>query len=179
MLEILTRHFARRPNLLAVQQASLARQSSRAWKQTLLIDEVGRGVAWANAQLANHAPAGDYVWILDDDDECICDTWIGDLHLLIEAHDPDVVWVKNDVHGHGVIPEPDYWQNRPVFAHIAMSCFVVKRVVYLRHAHAFRRDVGADCSFAQAVYDATQPYRQLWHECTVMRTQRVSRGQPE
>lgn len=178
-IEVLTRHFAKRPTLLRVQQASLARQSSSAWFQTLLADTEGRGVAWANAQLAKHTPRGEYIWILDDDDECICDTWIGDLHLLIEAHAPSVVWVKNEVHGHGILPEPDYWRERPQFAHVAMSGFVVERDLYNRCKDAFRVERGADCLFAQAIYDLTPLEKQYWHDCCVMRTQRVSRGRPE
>lgn len=134
---------------------------------------------WANTQLAHCEPAGDYVWVLDDDDEVICDTWIGDLHMLIEAHNPDIVWCKNDIHGFGVLPEPNYWQERPQFAHVAMSCFVVKRELYDRCKDAFQVERGADCQFAQVIYDMTPAEKQVWHDCTVMRTQRVSRGKPE
>lgn len=178
-LEVLTRHYSKRPSLLAIQQASLACQTSVAWQQTLLIDDIGRGVPWANAQLAHHEPTGDYIWILDDDDECICNTWVADLHLITEAHDPDIVWVKNIVHGHGELPEPDYWQARPAFGHIAMSCFAVRWDVYLHHREAFDAPAGADYRFAERVYNQTPAAKQYWHDCAVMRTQKVSRGAAE
>jgi hypothetical protein len=67
LLEIVTRHIQGRPAMLAANMASvkaLAKGAPDLVKQTILLDEVGRGVSWANAQLAEFEPVGDYVWLL-------------------------------------------------------------------------------------------------------------------
>ena len=70
-LEIVTRCF-RRPTLLQKNIEALAAQTCDDWEQTFLIDDIGRGVNWANESLAGYAPhlTGQYIWLLDDDDIC-------------------------------------------------------------------------------------------------------------
>lgn len=48
-LTVITRTY-KRPGLLARNQASLAAQTDPDFEQILLVDDAGRGVAWANAQ---------------------------------------------------------------------------------------------------------------------------------
>lgn len=177
LLEVLTR-VCRRPTMLAANQASLDAQTDGDWVQTLLIDDVGRSVGWANLNLGRYAPhlEGDYIWILDDDDYCACPTFVADLRRIAEQHNPDVIMVRGDYLQCGVLPEP--WEMRPTFTHIGSSCFVLKRHIWQAHASAWTPELGADFRMIDSVFD--QNYRIYWHDCIVMRAQRSqSRGRPE
>ena len=71
--------------MLAANQESLRRQTSEAWIQTVLVDDLGRGVEWANQRLGAYAPmlAGDYVWVLDDDDLCTRPTLVEEIAEIV------------------------------------------------------------------------------------------------
>jgi glycosyltransferase involved in cell wall biosynthesis len=178
-LEILTRTY-KRPNLLAANQASLQAQTSADWHQTVLVDDAGRGCAWANARLAEHAPqlVGDWIWVLDDDDLCIQPTLVEELHTLVVLYAPDVVMLRMDHGPLGVLPDDRHWTKRPVVGRIGCSAFVVERHVWQWHAAAWQ--VGsyeADFAFINSIWDA-QP-RVYWHDIVASQVQRISKGLPE
>jgi len=179
-LEVLTRCY-QRPQSLARNQASLDAQTDPDWVQTLLIDEVGRGVPWANRQLGLYAPQveGDYVWILDDDDECIRPMLVAELKAIVEAHHPDLIMVRGDCGKHGILPPDALWGKPPRFVHICMSGFVVRRAVYQAYAGAWPDDVGGDFVFVSAVYAAMPVDRVYWHDEVVMQIQSKGDGRPE
>lgn len=167
--------------MLKRNRESLDRQTSTDWMQTFLHDNHGKGLHWANRNLGLYRSnlEGDYIWVLDDDDECISNTFIEDIGYIVAEHNPVVIMAKCDVDGHGVIPEPDYWQRAPIHSHIAMSGFVVKQDVWKKHARAFDEPIAADLAFISQVYQAVSTESVYWHDVVVMRTQRVSRGCPE
>ena len=74
----------KRPNMLQRNIASIANQTDGECIHTLLVDEQGVGVAGAWAKLRDYAPrlAGDYIWILDDDDECVRPSLVEDLKAI-------------------------------------------------------------------------------------------------
>lgn len=145
-LEIITRTFGRRPGMLARNQASLIRQTDPDWQQTLVVDDVGRGCAWANANLATVAAIGDYVWVLDDDDVCLRDTLVAELkHKALVCADPYVIMLRAQHADFGILPHEENWQERPVLADIGFSNFVVRGDIW----NLYRAD------FAKmAVYEA-------------------------
>lgn len=187
-LEVLTRCY-RRPVLLAHNQASLDAQTDGDWVQTLLIDEVGRGIAWANQHLAAQAGAlvGEYIWILDDDDRCIRPTLTAELKAIVAQHQPRVIMLRMDHGPLGVLPPDELWGRLPREGAIGVSAFVVQRAVWQRHAswlaggparvarYASDFDfiwhiLAAECGTASAVY---------WHDVTASAVQRISHGAPE
>lgn len=178
-LEIVTRTY-RRPLMLLVNRDSIARFTSDDYLQVILPDDVGRGVGWANAQFADYAPnvTGDYVWILDDDDECIRETLVDELKAIAAEHDPDVIMLKMDHGEMGILPDRT-WGKSPEFGDIGMSAFVVKREVWQRHAPEFARaKEGGDFDFIRSIFAARQ-YSIHWHNVVASRVQRISRGAPE
>lgn len=179
-LEVLTRCY-KRPRSLRRNRASLDRQTCDDWVQTFLIDDVGRGVPWANRMLGRYADRleGDYIWVLDDDDECICPNMVAELRALAQVHAPDVIYVRAEMGHYGVMPPDAYWQHAPVLNKIGMSNFVVRREVYQAHADAWPYQIAGDYAFISAVHAATPPDRVLWWYRTVMRCQRISKGTPE
>lgn len=180
-LEIVTRHLATRPNMLAANQASIEAQTDADWVQTLLIDEVGRGVPWANVNLGRYAPRleGKYIWVLDDDDVCMCDKLVADVKAIVREHDPDVVMMRADHDRLGILPSARNWKRYPVKTGIGMSNFIVRRAVWQRHAPAaFTAELCADYRLISAIFDAGHSIH--WWDRVVMRCQRQnSLGRPE
>lgn len=180
-LEVLTRHY-KRPSMLGVNRASLQAQDCDDWVQTILVDDVGRGVAWANGNLANYAPeiVGEYVWILDDDDECIRPTLVSELKSLAGEWTPDVIMIRMD-HGvgMGVLPDTKHWGKRPECGYIGVSAFVVRREVWQRHAAALASGrYEADYDFITSIFDE-EGLLKIWHDVVASRVQRISRGAAE
>lgn len=179
LIEVLTRCY-KRPKYLAANQASLDAQTDDDWQQTLLVDEVGRGVEWANRNLGRYGQHldGDYIWILDDDDVCTRDTLFIECRRIIEAHSPDVIMLRGEIDGQ-VLPDDERWQQPPQKARIGMSNFIVRREVWAKYAYAFPYALCADYSFISTVYAGTPVAKMYWHDVVAFKTQRVSRGKPE
>ncbi len=177
-LQVLTRHLATRPNSLIRCQDSLREQTYGQWGQTVLTDSVGRGVEWANRNLAHYAPqlTGDYIWILDDDDICIYPEFVEKLQFQC-ADNPDVVMVKGWYAGYDILPDGDYWEQRPVLNHVGSSNFVVRRDVWQKHADAWPNTLAGDYAFINAVFES-EPYVKWWDRI-VMRAIKKGNGQSE
>ncbi len=178
-LEVLTRSY-KRPRMLAVNQASLRNQTDNDWVQTLLVDDIGRGIEWATENMAAYAPklVGDYVWILDDDDTCILPTFVAELKFIAVDSDPDVIMVRMD-HGAGrILPDDDTWHGPPVLSHIGCSAYVVRRAIWQAHAGALvpGRYV-SDFDFISAIYAANPSI--YWHDVIASRVMKQSFGAPE
>jgi len=182
LLEIVTRHMLSRPQSLQRNQASIDALQGADWVQTILVDEVGRGVPWANRQLAVYAPQveGDYVWILDDDDMCIYPKLVTDVNRIVKQHAPDLIMLRADCGSrHGILPSDAQWGQPPRLYRISMSSFIVRRAVWQAHADAFPADLAGDYVFISAVYAATPPDKIYWHDVVVMRISRQSHGRAE
>lgn len=188
-LEVITRT-CNRPKLLAKNQASLARQTDPDFRQTILVDDVGRGIGWAQAQLADYAHqlTGEYIWLLDDDDMCIRDTLVEELKAIVgfkeRGHDTscpykyDVVMIRMDHRERGVLPDEDAW-GRFVFQNrVGCSAYVVRREVWQKHAAAFRSArYQSDFDFIESVFldpDVTV----YWHKVVASRVQSIGMGVP-
>lgn len=178
-LEILTR-CCKRPNMLAINQASLDRQTCDDWQQTLLHDDDGNGIPAAQELLGNYAPhlEGDYIWILDDDDECCHNTLVAELKEIVTRESPDVIMLKMDHGQRAVLPSAHEWGQRPVIGRIGCSAYVVKRSLWRRCAGAWIPGrYQSDGDFIKAVYD--QADMVYWHDVIASRVQWIGLGRPE
>ena len=159
---------------------SLVGQTDSDWEQSFLVDEVGRGVGWAQEQLADYAEflTGSYIWILDDDDKCVRDTLVAELKGIVRVYDPDVIMLRMDHGPRGVLPEPGFWGKKPACGHCGCSSFVVRREVFQAHAEAWRsaRYV-SDFDFITAVFESGA--RVFWHEVIASQVQRIGLGEME
>lgn len=175
-LEVLTRCY-KRPNSLKVNRASLARQTDGDWFQTLLVDDVGRGIGWSYRNMAAYAPhlVGEYIWILDDDDECIRDAFVAELKEQTAAK-PEIVFVRMNHAKLGILPAA-YWGDRPALGDMGCSAFVVRRDVWQRHADSFGAHYAGDFEFIAAAFAATTKH--IWWDVIASRVQRISHGMPE
>jgi len=177
LLEILTRCY-RRPTMLARNQASLDRMNGDNWIQTLLPDELGRGVGWSYSNMAAYAPrlVGQYIWILDDDDECVYPALIDGLDAIRRQRWPEVIWIKMN-HGDGrVLPDAN-WQKAPVAGDIGVSAFIVRRDIWHRNAKSLLPVYAGDFHFASALWRNTSIH--VWWDIVASRVQRISQGLPE
>lgn len=178
LLEVVTRHLPTRPTMLARNQASVQALGEHAM-QTVLVDSVGRGVGWANAQLADFEPAGAYVWLLDDDDEAIdpgLAFWLAD---AVREQAPDLVMLRMD-HGPqaGILPNAFGWKKRPVMGQYGCSSFITRAEHWRVCRSAWNASYAADADFVRHAYDMTTAV--MWHDVVASRCQRGSNhGGPE
>lgn len=183
-LEVLTRCY-KRPVMLTCNRRSLTGQTSSDWAQTLLVDEVGQGIAESYRRMGKYAPnlIGRYVWILDDDDECARFTLLAELKRIWEDHDPDVIMVRMEhgVNGQSnILPDASHWQRTDLQrGDLGVSAFIVRRELWQKHAPVMvdQAAYAADFDFISAIL-ADQP-RVYWHDVVASRVQRVSLGIPE
>jgi hypothetical protein len=178
-LQVLTRCY-RRPRMLWRNIRSLEAQSDNDWVQTLLVDGEGRGVGQAQASLANYAPylRGDYIWILDDDDECIDDHLVESLKSVAAAWPPDLIMVRMDHGNHRILPDDVHWHLRPVLSYVGASAYIVRRDVWQRHAPAFgSARYTSDFDFINAVFENDPDV--YWHNQIASRVQQIGLGRPE
>lgn len=147
----------------------------------MLRDEVGRGVGWANGQLADFSQflEGDYIWILDDDDLCIRPTLFKELNDIAEEHGPDVIMLKMDHGPRGILPDPATWGKRPAKARVGCSAFVVKKEIWQKHAEAWRTaNYSSDFDFINSIFDE-KGISVYWHDVVASRVQMIGLGQPQ
>lgn len=190
-LEVLTRVY-KRPQMLVVNMESLRAQTDGDWVQTYLVDNVGRGINWSHENMAAHAPGlvGEWIWILDDDDMCACPTLVADLKAIVAEQEPDVIMVKMD-HGDGksVLPDAESWGEGPVYGHIGVSAYIVRRSLWQAHAGTLVPGwYGSDYSLINSIFGnnpamAMAPWikqpRIYWHDCIASRVQVQSFGKAE
>ncbi len=138
LLEVVTRCY-KRPQMLLRNVLSLQKQSDSDWEQTFLVDDVGLGVGASYKRLAHHAPVGEWVWILDDDDECIYPELVAAVRRIAETEPQTLVIMVRMDHGAelGILPDEHVWRKGPMHGHLGCSSYIVRRDVWQRHAHAF------------------------------------------
>lgn len=172
-LEIVTRTFGRRPQMLARNQASLARLESDDWQQTLVVDDLGRGVAWACANLATVEARGEYLWVLDDDDVCCRQTLVDDLKGIVAQHDaPQVIMARAQHTLFGLLPSNATWGHAPVCGDVGTSCFVVRRDVWEAHRSAWQAQYEADYLYIRHLWDTPGIAFHWWDALVAMYPQR-------
>ena len=178
-LEILTRTFNARPRMFAAHKASLAAQTDQDFIHTLIVDDVGRGIAYATEQMARYAPSlvGSYVFVLDDDDMLTLPTFIAGLKQIAVLNAPDVVFVRMD-HDYGRILPSARWGKSPKVSEIGVSAYVVRREVWQAHAGAWTPGkYTSDFEFIDSIWQS-RPVT-YWWDVVASRCQRQSLGRAE
>ena len=178
-LSIVTRHMVNRPRMFQVCLASLTAQTVQDFEQIVLVDHVGRGVGWANQQLAQYQQAvnGDYVLMLDDDDALTVPTALEQLRAASAESHADVI-IFRGLHGsNGLLPDGNYWGRAPTLGHISGQDLIVRRAVWQKHIGAMPATYAADYNFIAAVWAGG--YRVHWLDAVLVQQQRVSHGLPE
>ena len=150
-LSIVTRCY-KRPESLKANVASVANQTDQDYEHLFIVDDVGRGMEWANRALATATPAGDYVLVLDDDD--ILSEPRAIEYLKEAAVDkPDVIIFRGDF-GEvlGILPDAVVWGNRPIKGHIGSAAFATSRDVWEKHVTSYGAKEGGDYEYLKALW---------------------------
>ena len=171
LLEVLTR-CNRRPQMLMANIRSLMAQSDPDWEQTFIVDVAGRGIGASYEALAAQPVHGDYIWILDDDDECIWRPLVADVRRIAVQHpNVQVIMVRMD-HGAelGILPDAQVWGEQPMLGHLGVSSYIVRADVWKRHAQAFSSGrYASDFDFIADVWQEKPTV--FWHDVVASRTQ--------
>jgi hypothetical protein len=157
LLTVLTR-CNNRPAALKRNQDSLLSQTKPDFEQLQIRDGKNRGRLWANTAIHEnaHLAKGKYIYVLDDDDYIICDTFIEDLTVLIANIDiaetgfhPSVVIVK------GYINEkifPTTWKQKPERGEIGAPNFLVKNNIFCKFSQHWCQPRAGDFYFIDAIF---------------------------
>lgn len=165
-----------RPSLLALCQTSVAMQTEPC-EHIVIRDEVGVGIAGMYAAIPEHAGevSGDYVLVLSDDNILVDPDVVAELKGFAEANEwPDVVIWKGQV---GESVQPLDWETEPQEQRIDLSCFVVLRPIWQRHAADWGQRYEGDFDFISALW--WTGYRFAWWDRVAFRALQIGRGQPE
>ena len=178
-LQVITRTFGRRPSLLAQNCASLMALLDDDWEQTLVIDEIGRGIEWANANLSTVPAGGEWVWILDDDDLCVMPNLIGVIKGLDAPSEYGVIAMRATHVQFGILPHDQNWGQRPVLGDCGFSNFFCRGQIWDQYRSKFAdlAIYAADHAFYSYLWDQGVPF--LWHDAVAAHYPRRSMGASE
>jgi len=176
-LTVVTRCY-KRPQMLRRNQAALDAQTCDDWEQLLLVDAVGRGVGWANAQFAAHADdvSGDYVLMLDDDDMLARSDAIETLKDAAKGS-PELIVFRADHKQNGILPTAEVWGQEPKATHISGQDFITRADVWRAHIAHFAQTSMGDIAFLRALWPNVADV--VWLDELLVEVQRVSLGAAE
>jgi hypothetical protein len=180
-LEIVTRTFNQRPKMLAANVASVEALRGADATQVLLVDLEKRGVASANAMLAEFTPCGQYVLVLDDDDVLTHMGLVEDLKQLAWMHGNPPAFIVRMDHGDwlGVLPSDNDWKQEPHEAGIGSAALIARKDVWMAHRATWASGrYASDFDFIHSVWCEYGGHI-VWHDVVASKCQRISRGQPE
>ena len=149
LLTILTRAYAR-PAGLHRCKMSLEIQTDQDFEQIIIEDKIGQGLPWANQQIALAADKinGDWVYILDDDDFLICETFVADFKAYLKDNSVspyEIVLVK------GWILEremPTMWETIKLDRkQIGSPNFIVSKQLFEAHCSYWNVNRAGDYNF--------------------------------
>jgi glycosyltransferase involved in cell wall biosynthesis len=165
----------RRPKALAVCKDSVARQTIPV-QHVIIPDDVGIGIGGVYAEVPKHARKvkGTYVLFLSDDNYIIRDDFAERLREIVQREGyPDVVVFKNDIVG---CIQPVAWREVQ-YGNIDLSCFVVERKIWQKHAGDWGHHYAGDFDFISKLY--LTGYSFHWWDSIEIRALRISNGVPE
>lgn len=175
-LSVITRCY-KRPIMLAKNKASLKAQTDRDFEHLFIRDDKGRGVGWANGEIAKAEPTGEYVLVLDDDDMMLNHRAIAILKLAtLDA--PGMVIFKADHKELGILPSKAVWQSRPMQGQIGSISFISRLDIWKRHAKAYGVPKAGDYNYLHAAWPDVKDHV-VWLNELLTGVQRISWGQPE
>ena len=177
-LTVVTRCY-QKPTMLQHNMATVDAQTCDDWEQLLIVDEVGHGLAWANAQFAKHAKqaGGDYVLMLDDDDAFADDEAIAILKDAAQDR-PELIVFRGDHCEEGILPTDEVWKKRrPKLGQISGQDFVTRADVWKKHIGSFAQPIQGDYAFLAAMWPELSEI--TWIDRVLVKQQRISRGMAE
>lgn len=189
-LSIMTRHYVagrRRSYFLERNKESVQALVDPDVEQIIMVDHTGHGIQWANSLFGRfkNVPAGQYIFILDDDDQFIDTRVVNDLKRIVaEENSPDIIRVKmqhlKGDGGYHVWPSEKYWGTTKI-ARVGdkggFSSFIVRAEVWRAHIDVAGRGLwGGDYRFLKSVYAEGNLYTTYWWDKIISRTNAIGGG---
>ena len=165
----------RRPFLLELCRASVANQSVRC-EHVIIPDRDGIGIAEMYRRIQQYTDLvhGDYVMVLSDDNILVDGQFAERLERVAADNGfPDVILFKGQTGG---TLQPAAWACEPVETMIDLSCFAVRRSVWVENADKWGQRYCGDFDFIHHLW--------LGHECCwwdhlAFMAVKISGGEPE
>lgn len=158
MITVVTRYQPHRKELLERNQQSLRDQTYKDWNQIILEDAHQLGVEYANGRLAelkDDERLGDYIYILDDDDYLIDDSFFEKAAEVIEKHAPEVIMVRGLWTAFGGLVLPRWcWQRFPQHGDVGSPNFLVRWGIWVEYIDHFAQPHSGDFSFIKAIFES-------------------------
>lgn len=178
-LSVITRCY-KRPNMLQRNKDSLDRQTCQDWHQVFIVDDIGRGVGWANAQFYTYREeaVGKYVLMLDDDDELISDSAV-EILKKASRFDPAIIVFKGEHGVFGVLPTDEVWEKVPKVRNISGQDFVVRTDLWKKHIHRFDASIEGDIQFLDSLFRDLEGESVVWLDELLVRQQWNGQGRAE
>lgn len=166
----------RRPQLLARCQASVAAQTDQDIQHLIIRDEVGLGVGGMFAAMPSHMAdvAGEWVYVLSDDDYLTDPQVVAEFRAFAEAHPAaEIIMCRQLIGG---VRYPRTWMAPPELGAVSLSCWFVRRAVFARIPYGCRYE--GDFDFIAAVWAAGLPIA-WWDRVVCDAPHGWGRGEPE
>jgi len=178
-LTIVTRSY-KKPKCLERNIESVQAQIDQDLEQVFIIDDAGRGLAWADQALDQnkHRNSGQYIMVLDDDDVITNKNFIALLKLITKNHNPDVIiWRGKFTAINLVLPPLDrYWGIKPVKAFIGSFNYCIRKEIYDEYIHICNTGACGDYDLITAIFNKTPPPYVFWYNKIFVATQQKSQG---
>ena len=178
-LTIVTRSY-KKPLCLEKNVESVKAQVDQDLEQVFIIDNVGRGLAWADVALnenkqRNH---GKYIMILDDDDLITNKNFVMLLKQVAERLDPDVIiWRGKFTEINAILPPLDeYWSIRPNKQFIGSFNYCIRKEIYDEHIHVCNSGLCGDYDLISTIFARQPPPSLFWYNKILVSTQQKSFG---
>ena len=138
----LTRCHPARPNMQGVCIDSIKNQTCDDWQQILIqgamreSDEFSRGDGTFAIEHGLTKPwsiDARYVMVLDDDNMLVYVDFVKEFKELVEKENPDIVFFKGTIKGHGIYPPDRLWGKAPVGGCIDWFNFAIRREMWVKY----------------------------------------------
>lgn len=180
ILTIVTRHMPRkRKRVITRMLESIDFMKDNAQKQIIIDDkEIGHPYAASLVVKAKGEVTGDYVWLLDDDDECSCPQMIFLLQRIKKHVNPDLIMARCLLNHDNVMPEDKVWNLKNIQViqpkQIPMPAMIMKNELYQKTIDAIQgHDSRLDWYLMERLQqvDKESPLVIYWLDVIVMRQQ--------
>ena len=178
-LTIVTRSY-KKPKCLQKCIESVEAQTDPDYEQIFIIDEVGRGLAWADQALAENAHKcnGKYVMVLDDDDYILTPNFIKLIKHTTARRDPDIIiWRGQFVDANMTLPGRDHlWGVKPIITQIGSFNYCARNHLYKEHIHTCKTGKTGDFDYIDTLFKLKPKPTHYWINKVLVSTQQKSFG---
>lgn len=168
----------RATEILTVNVGSVDAQTDQDMEHILLWDPIkSSSVERANKNLGKFKDliSGEWVYVLDDDDQLIYPTFVEELRKIVDQFNPSVVMVKaviSELHQR-LLPEP-WGSGPPVFCRVSSLNFIVRADIWKKHIHHFGTPTAGDYNFINKVWESER-FKFYWWDKLVAYAPRTGR----